>query len=424
MKKEETTVSLKDRKNMRYFLAVLAVVAIGVTMWMCTHNVAEPDGEDSNCVIAGQLDSLFSTIFTSDTEPGGYALLIKDDTVVYRYVRGLANLDTKEAIDENTRFNFTSGSKIFAAASLLMLAEWGLTSLDDSLSLYFPEFSEDFFKQITIRDILTHSSGLPDLRPTESSEWSNYIKDNASVFANSEDYRLYGTSEEYIKCFKSIRELHYKPGKHYSRNDAAYVLVAPLVERISGEPYDIWVRENIFRRAGVENICYINPGAPVPAGAHGYRRVNPTTSAKTTFKSADGKWEEYDYGEAPFFITKADRGAFITPAEFVKWKRAYYGGKVLNDTSFNAIFNTYIPTSRPNVSFGLGCALYNPEGSPMCEYHLDRNGGFTSIEGSFPDKNLHYLVLSNRNDWDFYHVTDELRRLLKLADYFDSKAAL
>ena len=60
----------------------------------------------------------------------------------------------------------------------------------------------------------------------------------------------------------------------------------------------------------------------------------------------------------------------------------------------------------------------------MCEYHLDRNGGFTSIEGSFPDKNLHYLVLSNRNDWDFYHVTDELRRLLKLADYFDSKAAL
>ena len=251
MKKEETTVSLKDRKNMRYFLAVLAVVAIGVTMWMCTHNVAEPDGEDSNCVIAGQLDSLFSTIFTSDTEPGGYALLIKDDTVVYRYVRGLANLDTKEAIDENTRFNFTSGSKIFAAASLLMLAEWGLTSLDDSLSLYFPEFSEDFFKQITIRDILTHSSGLPDLRPTESSEWSNYIKDNASVFANSEDYRLYGTSEEYIKCFKSIRELHYKPGTHYSRNDAAYVLVAPLVERISGEPYDIWVREYIFRRAGV-----------------------------------------------------------------------------------------------------------------------------------------------------------------------------
>ena len=96
--------------------------------------------------------------------------------------------------------------------------------------------------------------------------------------------------------------------------------------------------------------------------------------------------------------TISDVEACITPAEFVKWKRAYYGGKVLNDTSFNAIFNTYIPTSRPNVSFGLGCALYNPEGSPMCEYHLDRNGGFTSIEGSFPDKNLHYLVLSNRNE--------------------------
>ena len=197
------------------------------------------------------------------------------------------------------------------------------------------------------------------------------------------------------------------------------MLVAPLVERITGMAFDVWVRDNIFRPASVENVCYINPGTPVPATAHAYRRVDPATALRTAFKSSDGKWEEYDYGEAPFFITKADRGAYMTPAEFVRWKHAYYGGKVICDSSFKALFYPYIPTEHSDVSFGLGCAIYHPEGQPVCEYHLDSNGGFTCIEGSYPSESLHYVVFSNRNDWDFYHITYEVRRLLTSAGLLD-----
>lgn len=419
MEKEETTESVKSGKNLRYLFAAFVMAALGLVMWMCTRSAANCYSVDSRCAAAGQLDSLFSTIFTSDDEPGGYALVIKNDTVVYRYVRGLADLETKEPINENTRFNFASGSKIFAAAAFLKLAERELISLDDSLSFYFPEFSDNFFRYITIRDILTHSSGLPDLRPHEPSEWPNYIKEAASVFSNCEDYRLYGTEAEHIKCFKSIKALEYAPGTHYSRNDAAFVLVAPLVERITGVPFDVWVRDNIFRPASVENVCYINPGTQLPACAHAYRRVDSLAAIRTAFKSSDGKWEEYDYGEAPFFITKADRGAYMTPAEFVRWKRAYYGGKIICDSSFNALFYPYIPTRMPDVSFGLGCAIYHPEGYPICEYHLDSNGGFTCIEGSYPSESLHYVVFSNRNDWDFYHITYEMRRLLAVAGFLD-----
>lgn len=148
------------------------------------------------------------------------------------------------------------------------------------------------------------------------------------------------------------------------------------------------MRDNIFRPASVENICYINPGKPVPVSAHGYRKVNPDTPVKTSYKSEDGVWEEYDYGEAPFFITKADRGAFITPEEFVKWKQAYYGLKVLGADLFKEVFNPHIAIiNRPNASFGLGCAVYHPEGRPICEYHVDNNGGFACIEGSFLMRN-------------------------------------
>ena len=391
-----------------------------MTTWMCSRTANENDNVGADCVVSGRLDSLFSSIFTSDDEPGAYVLLVKNDTVVYRFARGLANLETKEHIDEHTRFNFASASKIFSAVALLKLSERGLINLDDSLSFYFPEFSDNFFKYITIRNILTHSSGLPDLRPHKPDEWSNYVKETASIFANNDDYRLYGTESEHIKCFKSIKSLMYPPGTRYTRNDPAYILVAPLIERVTGEFFDKWMRDNIFRPASVENICYINPGKPVPASAHGYRKVNPKTPIVSSFKSKDGVWEEYDYGEAPFFITKADRGAFITPEEFVKWKRAYYGLKVLGADLFKEVFNPHIAIiNRPNASFGLGCAVFHPGGQPLCEYHLDNNGGFACMEGSYPDEKLHYVVFSNRNDWDYYHVTDEMRRILADVNYLD-----
>lgn len=211
MEKEETTKSVKTRKNLLYFFDALVIASFCLTTWMCTRSADSNVETETSCAASVQLDSLFATIFTADNEPGGYAMLVKNDTVVYRFARGLANMETKEQIDEHTRFNFASASKIFSAAALLKLSERGLISIDDSLSFYFPEFADNFFKDVTIRDILTHSSGLPDLRPHKPVEWSNYIKENASIFANSDDYRLYGTENEHIKCFKSIKSLMYAP---------------------------------------------------------------------------------------------------------------------------------------------------------------------------------------------------------------------
>ena len=136
-----------------------------------------------------------------------------------------------------------------------------------------------------------------------------------------------------MKCFAHLRELEFEPGTHYQNNDPAYVLVAPLIEKITGISYDKWLSDNIFHPANVEGICYYNPGVQMPPVAHGYRLANgePKTNV---FRSKDGKWEEYDYGEAPFFISKADKGANMTPAEFVNWKKAYYNNKVITEESF------------------------------------------------------------------------------------------
>lgn len=406
----------------KYFFSGLtaAFLIIYALTFSCKSSV-KTDDDIPPCEVTAQLDSLMSTIFTSAQEPGAILIVIKNDSLVYRRAIGMADLSTGAPIDMNTRFNIASISKVFASAALLRLDEMQLVDmyLDDSLNKFFPEFRDDFFSRITLYHILTHSSGLPDLRPHHPDEWSKYTKDNTSVFGNPDDYRLYGTGTEHIKCFAQLKNLEYEPGKHFSFNDPGYILLAPLIERVTGELYDQWLRENIFKPAGVEGVCFYNPGSKLPDVAHGYRLASGKQTS-SPFRSKDGKWEEYDYGEAPFFISKADKGANMTAAEYVKWKRAYYNNNVITSESFNKIFYPYIPTDQPDVSYGLGCAVRYEPGFPVCEYHMGENGGYIAMECSWPSKRLHYALFSNRNDWDYTYTAHKIRTILHDANFLDN----
>lgn len=414
----QKTIIMTLSRVSNFFNATFAVVVIAFAVLSFACKTSVRTDSLPSCAATEPLDSLMSTIFTSKNEPGAILIVIKDDSLVYRRTIGLADLKTRKPIDMNTRFNVSSISKIFASAALLRLDELGLVNLNDPLSKYFPEFHDDFFSRITLLNILTHSSGLPDLRPHHPNEWTKYTKNNVSVFGNPEDYRLFGTETEHMKCFAHLRELEFEPGTHYQNNDPAYVLVAPLIEKITGISYDKWLSDNIFHPANVEGICYYNPGVQMPSVAHGYRLANgePKTNV---FRSKDGKWEEYDYGEAPFFISKADKGANMTPAEFVNWKKAYYNNKVITEESFQKIFFPYIHTDMPNVSYGLGCAVRYEEGFPVCEYHMSDNGGYIAMECSWPEKRLHYALFSNRNDWNYKETASKIRAILRSNNFLD-----
>lgn len=418
MKKMKNILQQIKRKRIFTCAGIAATVFLSLWAYSCKEK-AKAD-ELPPCAVSAPLDSVMASLFTSDDEPGGILIVIKNDSLVYRRAIGLADLQTREHIGMNTRFNGASISKIFAATALLRLEETGKIELDDSLSKYFPELGNDFFGQITIRNILTHSSGLPDLRPIHPDEWKKYTKDNTSVFGSSEDYRLFGTENEHMKCFRRIKELEFETGSHYRKDDPAYVLVAPLIEKVTGVFFDKWMQDNIFTPANVEGMCYYNPGEQLPKVAHGYRIAAPNTHTKA-FISKDGKWEEFDYGEAPFFISKADKGVNLTATEFINWKRAYYNHKVISEQSFKTIFYPYIVTDIPYVSFGLGCAFRQEPGDPVSEYHMAQNGGYTALDCSWPDKRLHYALLSNRNDWDYVSVAASIRAILRKANFLDEE---
>lgn len=397
------------------YVLIYAMLFAGMVVGICSCGSGKVNqGSDSmRCVVADSFDSLFSELFPNEDEPGAIVVVMRGDSIVYNRAFGLANMASEDAINDSTLFNLSSASKIFTAAALLKLCEQGEITLDDSLAMYFPEFTGEFFKHITIRHILTHSSGLPDVRPRNGDEWDKYLSNHKSIFVHEKDYTLYGKEDEHMLVFQNLESAEYDAGAHYNRQDPAYILVAPLIERVTGQGFDQWMETNIFSPSGMKEAFYYTPGFKMPKAAHGYRRVEQGNKA-LSFRSEDGKWEEYDFGEAPFFLTKADRGVYASARDFMQWNRALYSGKIISDSLLSMMYMPYIQTDIPMVGFGLGTAVKTEPGFPPKAYHLNANGGFAIVEGSWPSKRLHYIVFSNRNDWDRRAVNNSIDSIFKV----------
>lgn len=387
-------------------------ITIGLLVgWACgkttvTANYVDPYADG---VLTAPLDSVFRNIFP-DGEPGASVFVMQNDSIIYSRSFGVANFRTGEMMTDSTMVNLASISKIFSAAALLKLAEEGKIDLDDCISKYFPEFPHKVFDKITIRHILSHSTGLPDLRPRDNDEWKNYLSNYESVFGFGTDYRLYGTENEHILVFRNVGSTEFEPGHHFQLNDPGYIIVAPLIERVTGVPFNKWMRKNIFDPANAKKVFYYIPGQEYQGIAHGYTNAAPDTPRN--YGSPDGKWAEFDYGEAEFFLTKADRGAYASSIALQKWIRALYSGKIISEASLQQMMHPEVASNTPYESYGLGTSVCSEPGMPLRSFHINTNGGFIGVEVAWPETKLHYIILSNRNDWNPRRVVNSIDALL------------
>ncbi|MDE6854606.1 MAG: beta-lactamase family protein, partial [Muribaculaceae bacterium] len=348
--------------------------------------------------------------------PGGIIVVTKGEDIIYSRSYGMEDLSTGRAVSDSTLFNLSSSTKTVSTAALMKLCEEGQITLDDPLSDYFPEFPDEIFRKIKIRDILSQTSGLPDLRPRTAEEWDAYTRSNHSIFSKREDYRLYSSDNEHLPIFRDLTTSEYEPGTRFQRNDPAYILVAPLVERVTGQTYLQWITENLFEPVGIKDVRFPTPERPVKNAAHAYRRAEgPATRA---YRSPDNKWEEYDYGEVEFFLSKSERSMYCTARDYIKWNHALNTGRIINDSSLTMIYTPAVDSVLPDVSYGLGIALNRREGYPMKAYHMNSNGGYTAVTTTWPGTDMGYIILSNRNDWDYRSLTARIDSIIIANGYF------
>jgi CubicO group peptidase (beta-lactamase class C family) len=334
---------------------------------------------------AGQIDALCSSIFPQDG-PGAAVLVLEKEKVIFEKGYGLADMDTKAPIDGNTSFNIASVSKQFTAIAILQLVQEGKLKLTDSVAQFFPEFRYALWKEVRIKDLLSHSSGVPDER--------GYL---------TREQKIVGDEELATEYMKDLDHLHFLPGSAYEYINPTYVLLGKIVERVSGEPFTEYVDRHIFTPAGMDRTVYFDRDRQdlIPSMAHGYEYADDT-----------GKWNEYDFGEETFFATRPDGGIYTSVREFVKWEKALRDNMLLGQELTKDAMSPHTLVSgspwsdyqnRPNTWYGYGWFIEPvTESTPLRVYHTGDNGGFKIMAARYPEQDVLILVFANRSDWDRY----------------------
>lgn len=375
----------------------------------------------------------------SAVQPGAAVLVMRGNRVIFEKCYGCADLETGALITPATSFNIASVSKQFTAVAVLQLVEQGRISLDDPVSRYFPEFESDIWEKVRIRHLLSHSSGVPDARK-----------------GLTRQERIFGNDSLAVAYMISLDYLHFEPGTQYEYMNPTFVLLARIVERVSGEEFTQYVHDHIFAPSGMDATLYFDPERQdeIPAMSHGYVR------------KADGEWKERDYGEESFFATKPDGGIYTSIREFAKWEMAQRWSVVLKSGTLADAQSPHTLVSgsswsdyqnRPDTWYGYGwfietaglgnaveAGAAGTEGSAVaggtgnsveesavagvaygagavesgCRshgtviYHTGDNGGYQILAARYPGSETLVLVFANRNDWDRWKLLQDIEEVI------------
>jgi CubicO group peptidase (beta-lactamase class C family) len=328
---------------------------------------------------SARLDELLRQMIAA-TDPGAAVMVIKNGNVEYRAARGMADLDRHIALTPETPFYIASLGKQFTAVAIMKLAERGRLGYDDLLTKYFPQF-EPFAPGITIRQVLTHTSGLPD--------HLEIMKDQVAGWTN----------DDVVKLAMREQRVLFAPGEKWSYSNTGYVLLAMIVEKVSGMPFARFAQDEMFRPLGMERTVIVDRAAALPGGrARGYR------------KNAAGQFEPADYDA---FTTGAG-GAYSTLDDLAKWDRAFSSDALIAPATLKLASTPAVLSSGRPTPYGFGwLAEFDAKGSLADVWYVASTGDFKGFKGLFkriPERRFTVIVLANNGElpWKIVALAHEL----------------
>lgn len=313
-----------------------------------------------------KLDTFFKAL-QKNTGFNGTVLVAQYGKIIYKRAFGIANNFTKDQLSTRTPFQLASVSKQFTAVSILQLMEQGKLKLDDRVEQHIPGFPYD--SSITIRSLLTHKSGL-----------ANY----AYCLDKYYDKKAPLTNAKVVELFKKIKPgIDYHPNRQFHYNNTNYILLAYIVERISGKGFREYLKENIFIPAGMTESFVYDPAHPelLKKSATGYQ---PKRSglAVVGFDHLDG--------------VTGDKGIYSTVEDMFLWDQALNSETVIKLSSLAEAFTPQ--HTKPKVlttNYGLGWRLKQLENGEWITYHTGWWHGFKNYYLHNQKDNSAIIILGN-----------------------------
>lgn len=332
-----------------------------------------------------RVDSIFAPLAGTES-PGVAVLVLKDGKAIVR--RGYGDLRTMAPIDASTGFRLASFTKQFTAMAVMLLVQDGRLRYDDRLTRIFPDFPE-YARAITVRHLLTHTSGLPDYEELmEGGQWT-------------EDRQI--QDAEVLALLKRRASPKFAAGTSWAYSNSGYVMLGLIVAKVSGVPFAEFLRQRIFEPLHMNRtLVYVKGGGDsVPNRAFGH------TKQANRFVETD---------QSATSATQGDGGAYSNLEDLAKWDRALEQHVMLGAAEMKPALTavrladgseTQWPAAPGDdnlnpgkpVAYGFGWFL-DPHDGRTRMWHSGSTRGFSTVIERFPAEKLTVVVLCNRTDLD------------------------
>jgi CubicO group peptidase (beta-lactamase class C family) len=323
--------------------------------------------------VASAVDVYLRQEIKDQNIPGLAVAMIHRGEVLVARGYGLANIEHEVPVDDRTLFQSGSLGKQFTAAAVMLLAEDGSLSLDESVTTYLPEAPEEW-APITIRHLLTHTSGVADYTTED--------------FDYRRDY-----SEEDLAGMAYAQAREFPPGSRWNYSNTGYVLLGIVVGRVAGQFYGDFLRERVFDPLGMPSARIISEEDIVPHRASGYRLV-------------DGHWKNQEW-VSPSLNTTADGSLYVSLRDLIAWDKGLRSRAVLHEDSWNQVFERVRLTSGRPYPYGFGWFI-EEVGEHAVHRHSGSWQGFVAYLARYVDEDLTVIALANLAEGKLSPIVEEL----------------
>lgn len=340
-----------------------------------------PDGPLGHAQIAAWLQDYLDRLSRADAFSGA-VLVARGDEVVFAKACGLASRAWNQPNRLNTKFNLGSMNKMFTSVAIAQLVEAGKVSLDDTVAKHLPDYSNrDVAAKVTVRHLLTHTSGLAD-----------YFNDK---FMNASRAR-FRTIQDYFPLFAD-KPLEFEPGTRFRYSNAGFMVLGAIVQKASGEDYFDYVREHIYKPAGMINTDAYELDTDVPNLAVGYTRGEGAKPGGAALRN-----------NLFMHVIKGGPagGGYSTVEDLRRFANALRDGKLIKPQTLTQ----WTTPGDKNKNYAFGFEIYQASGPKV----IGHRGGFPGVSSALSvDLDGGYTVAVMANvDGGAIPVVEKLKELL------------
>ncbi len=368
---------------------ILVPVTLVIVFLGCKTRSAEPQAEnkDSLAVIStankqdsielAQYSSSLTALFDSQLIKrnfNGAILVAKEGRVLYERYVGFANPRKIDIlITDSTSFHLASTSKPFTGVAILKLVEQGKIALNDDIVCYFPDFP---YANITVSDLLSHRSGLPNYL---------YFMDDREKWPA---HKMVSNQDVLNFLVQYKPAPNFRAGSRFNYCNTNYVLLALIVEKVTGINFPQYLKKTIFDPLGM-NHTFV---------------YTPADSGKVimSYKPSGDIWINDQFDD-----TYGDKNVYSTPRDLYRWDRGLYDPDFIRQTLLDSAFQP-LSHERPSIhNYGLGWRMLNLPNGKNVIYHNGKWHGFTPAFARLTDEKTVIIILGNQYNTNMYHAAKD-----------------